>query len=194
MQIIVDRIDAPPEHALTRRDVKAILAVLPKDWHIWLRIVHLKATLPEHSAFNRPVIYSTLGGPRLNVCSRGLTLEVARKEVLRELAIEALSKPLRMVHRLSAAETEEIDRLIEPLLAKVEDGVHRIKPVSDTLGRHEVYGILEAVGYTWGQAYQIVCCIEDERRYPTARNKANRVIRAERILRDVGIDPGSLLI
>jgi hypothetical protein len=118
MKIIVDIVDAAPPHALTLKDIKALLRMVPKEWKLWLRIVHLKATLPEHSRFARPVIYSFLGGPRLNVCCRGLSADRARREILRELAVQGLRVPLWHGHRLSDAQLKHIDEVIAPLLEK----------------------------------------------------------------------------
>jgi hypothetical protein len=122
MQITIDDIVNDPPHALTRRDVQALLKALPDEWNIWLKTVHLKATLPGNSRFVRPAIYSVLGGPRLNLCSRGLTPETARKEVLRELAIQAhLHRYRRRRNQLSQAELKEIDQMIEPLLKQADE-------------------------------------------------------------------------
>lgn len=194
MKVIVDKLQSPPPHALTIPEVKALFARVPAEWDLWLRVVHLKATLPENSRFDRPVIYQVLGGPCLNVCSRGLGPHQARKEILRELAIQGLRKPLRMTHRLSAAETQELDRIIAPILALVDQDSSGREPAPAPRPKHRVYPVLEEAGYSWKEAYQVLRSIEEERRHPTSRRKANRIVRAEQVLRDAGIDPNSLLL
>src|SRR5258708_36498035 len=110
MKIIVDKLEAWPPHALSIEDVKAIMRVIPAEWSRYIHVVHLKATLPEHSRFARPVILSIF---RLNICSRGLTKEAAQRDVLRELAVHGVSMTRRMVHRLSKADSRIIGALID---------------------------------------------------------------------------------
>lgn len=112
MRIQIDPTDDPP-HALTRAEVKALLALVPEDWKRYLQTVHLKATLPANSRFERPVIYAGYYN-RLNVCCRGLSKAEAEREILRELARRALK--LRD-HTLSAADLKRVDNEIAPLLA-----------------------------------------------------------------------------
>jgi hypothetical protein len=111
MRIQIDPADDPP-HALTRAEVKELLALVHEDWKHSLQTIHLKATLPEHSRFERHVIYSAYSN-RLNVCCRGLSKAEAQKEILRELVIRGLG--LRD-HRLSAADLKRVDEAIMPLL------------------------------------------------------------------------------
>jgi hypothetical protein len=112
MRIKIDPADDPP-HALNRSEVKELLALVPVEWTRFLQTIHLKATLPEHSRFERPVIYSAYSN-RLNVCCRGLSKAEARKEILRELARRGLRLPN---HKLSAADPKRIEEAIAPLLA-----------------------------------------------------------------------------
>ena len=113
MQIIVDKINVPPVHALTRAQVKILLSVVPKEWLRYIQTIHLSATLPDHSRFPRPVIYSS---NRLNVCSRGLKPEQAQREVLRELAMYGLNIRPSYGHRLSKQQLKKIDEIIAPYL------------------------------------------------------------------------------
>ena len=100
MQIIVDKINATPAHALTRAEVKSLLALVPKDWLRHVQTVHLSATLPENSRFSRPVIFS-YSGNRLNTGSRGLEPKQARREILRELAVLGLNIKPRHGYKFS---------------------------------------------------------------------------------------------
>ena len=117
MPISFDRVSEPP-HALNRATIKAILTVVPPDWLRYIKTVHLGATLPTNCAFVRPVIYSAYSH-RLNIYSRGLTLDDARKEVLRELAVHGLSIQTCYGHNLSAQELRQVDEAIMPYLDKL---------------------------------------------------------------------------
>lgn len=116
MRIQVEALDKAPPHALNPSDVKAIFAVVPEDWQRYIRIVRLSATLPEHSRFRRPVILANF---RLTICSRGLSLITAYKEALRELAVNGMKIPLRMVHRLSRADRQKVDQAIAPFMEQL---------------------------------------------------------------------------
>jgi hypothetical protein len=193
MRIIVDKVDAPPPHALNRRDVKALLSVLPKDWDFPLPIVHLRATLAPHFDANHPVRYDYLAGPKLSICSRGLSLQTVYRHVLRELAIQGLHKSTRYGHQLSQSEMEEIDKFIQPLLEQMEMSLSDQKPPARETQKHnEIYQRLEAIGYTWREAYEVLRTVEDEQRNPTSRTRANRVNRARQVLLEAGIDPHTL--
>jgi hypothetical protein len=193
MKILIDAIGGPPPHALTRRDIKAVLAALPKVWDFPLPIVHLKATLPTHIDYDRPIVYDFLGGPRLNVYSRGMFRQDAITGIVRELAIQGLHRTTRRGRRLSHAELDEIDKKIQPILAQVENALaDKTPPARVTLKHFDVYRALEANGFTWKEAYQVVLAMEEDLRNPTSRNKANRINRAKQALRDAGIDPETM--
>ena len=115
MQIIVDKINAPPAHALTRAEVKTLLALVPKDWLRHVQTVHLSATLPGSSRFPRPVIFS-YSGNRLSVCSRGLEPEQTRREILREITVVGLNIKPSYGHKLSQQQLKEIDEIVAPYL------------------------------------------------------------------------------
>ena len=118
MRILIDPADDPP-YALTRAEVKELFALVPEDWKRYIQTVHLKATLPEHSRFERPVIYSDYSN-RLNICCRGLSKAEAQTEILRELARPGLG--LRD-HQLSATDLKRVNEAIAPLLATLSKKV-----------------------------------------------------------------------
>lgn len=119
MKIIFDKLNNPPPHALNREQIKMLFGLLPTEWKIKVSTVHFKATLPDNSRFERPVIYSSLNW-RLNVCSRGLSQRQACREILRELTIHALHIQTRMIQRLSALELKSVDEIIALLLSAFE--------------------------------------------------------------------------
>lgn len=116
MKINIDRINTPPYHSLTRADVKDLLAVVPASWLRFVKTVHLSATLPGNSRFDRPVIYIAGSDGRLNVCSRGLEPDQARREILRELAHRGLGIRPSYANRLSHQQLKQVDEEIAPLL------------------------------------------------------------------------------
>ena len=119
MRIDVDPIHAPPSHALTRNEVKELVALVPQEWIRFIRTIHLSATLPDNSRFARPVIYSAYSN-RLNVCSRGMEPEQTRLEILRELARRGLSIQPSKGNNLSHQQLKEIDEVVSPLLKQVK--------------------------------------------------------------------------
>lgn len=121
MRICIDRINSPPPHALTRAEVKDLLAVVPTEWLRFVKTIHLSATLPSSSRFNRPVILSLGSDDRLNVCSRGLEPDQARREILRELAHHGLDITPGYANRLSHQQLKEVDEAIAPLLRLLQN-------------------------------------------------------------------------
>ena len=116
MKFIIDKVSTLPAHALSISEIKALLRAIPADWVRYVQTVHLKATLPKHSLFDRPVIYSSYSN-RLNICSRGLSPQEARREILREIAARKFV-PSRTYNRLSKEELVQVDRIIAPYLSK----------------------------------------------------------------------------
>ncbi len=119
MQINIDKINASPTHALTRPEMKTLLAVVPKDWLRYVQTIHLSAIMPSNSRFVRPVIYSGYSN-RLNISIRGLAPEQARREILRELAVIGLNVRPSYGHKLSHQQLREIDEIITPLLEQAK--------------------------------------------------------------------------
>jgi hypothetical protein len=119
MKIYVEKVTTDPPHALTVKQVADLIRLVPKEWLRHIRRVNLKATLPSHSTFQRPVISSYFNG--LNVCCRGLKPEVAQKEILRELAISGLRLTTRYGYRLSREELKKLDEIIAPYLKSLRD-------------------------------------------------------------------------
>ena len=119
MQINIDKINTLPAHALTRPEIKALLAIVPKAWLRHIQTVHLSATLPSSSRFVRPVIFSGYSN-RLNVSVRGLEPNQARHEILRELVVAGLNMKPSHGNKLSHQQLKEIDEIIAPLLEQAK--------------------------------------------------------------------------
>jgi hypothetical protein len=71
VNIVIDRIDRPPPHSLDRTDIKALLSMMPGDWNVRIKTVHLRASIEFHTWYERPAHYDLLQR-RLSICSRGL--------------------------------------------------------------------------------------------------------------------------
>jgi hypothetical protein len=188
MKIIIDRLDGPPPHALTREDLLAIVRAVPPQW--WIpRTFHLKATLPEHCAFKRPVVFTAF---RMNIYSRGLTPEDARKEILRQLATPFGNR--RPFGAVSKADLEGIDRAVEPILERVAQALAgRIElPQRDENRTFRASNALQAAGYSWDEAYKIIRALEREAEHPTSGRLPGWVQQGQKALREAGIDPETL--
>jgi hypothetical protein len=180
MKITIDKLNGPPPHALSRRDIWAIVNAVPPDWWVPMTI-HLKATLPEHSAFERPVIST---GLRLNICSRGQSPHVARKEVLRELAIPFAKQ--RPANSVSQADLAEVDRVIAPILERVQEALAgRIElPERDGDRCFRASRALDAAGYSSKDGFAILRALEAERCQPTSGRLPGWVDRGREVLRE----------
>lgn len=89
MRVIIDKLEAPPPHALSREDIKALL-LLVQDWHLTLfNAVHLRAMLPGKA--HKITSYRFVGGGYcLSLYCRGLTPQQAREEFLWELLMQSM--------------------------------------------------------------------------------------------------------
>ena len=87
MQIMVDKVETAPFHALNRQDLQALLKAVPPEWLKYVSNIRLSATLNTS-----PARYVTLDilKKRLTVCSRYLTADRTRQEILRALASHTL--------------------------------------------------------------------------------------------------------
>jgi hypothetical protein len=61
------------------------------------------------------------------------------------------------------------------------------------MDRSQAYKLLEKAGYTWREYYSMIKCVEDDRRWPVSRKKANRLNRVRRLLEEVGINPDEIV-
>ncbi len=123
MRVVVEKVGSGPDHALSSTEVRTLIRAAEAELGTFPGLkVHLKATLPANTLFDRPVIYSRSGN-RLNVICRGLAREVAVREVLRELVRMAADPVVRQGHRLSAAQLRAIDVRVDQILPKVMESL-----------------------------------------------------------------------
>lgn len=114
MKIIVDKIDALPGHALTKRDVQEIVAKLPANWRAILRSVHISASRSAAA----PVLYDGRE-MRLTVASRGRKWDGVLHLFLVELAAHALGFKQRTFIHLLGRYAAEVDKAVAPVYAEL---------------------------------------------------------------------------
>ena len=188
MKIIVDKLDAPPPHALNREEVRNLFDIVPREWRTRYNAVHLKATFRDNTHYYQIV---SAHGSQLNICSRGMPVREVYRHLLRALAVRELNHYSYLVRHLSRLEMAELDSLIAPYLQRLERKEIPIKQPSDPapLSHYAMSRKLQSIGYTWEEAYAILRAIEDEKRHPTSRTKANRITRAIQVCFEAGFDP-----
>jgi hypothetical protein len=128
VKIHADKIEAPPQHALTIRSLKRILAAVPPVWREGLIEVRLCNSL-EHAPW---AFFHRYDG-MLTIHSRGCSLEATVTTILSELAAVSLGLTTRQRHQLSEAEAHRIHQLVEPL---VEELLPAMTPAKQSLGYH----------------------------------------------------------
>ena len=88
MKITVDKLDAPPPHALSKENVRTLLDIVPKEWRTRYDTVHLKATFRDNTHYYQIV---SAHGAELNICSRGMPVREVYRQLMRELAVRELN-------------------------------------------------------------------------------------------------------
>ena len=114
VKIIVDKIDAPPGHALSKRDVQEIIARLPLNWRAILRCVHISAS----RSATAPVLYDG-SEMKLTVAGRGRTWDDTLHRFLVELAAHALGFKHRTFLHLQSRYAAEVEGAVGPIYAVV---------------------------------------------------------------------------
>jgi outer membrane lipopolysaccharide assembly protein LptE/RlpB len=114
MKIIVDKIDEYPRHALSKADVRLILASMPAAWTEHVKVVRLSSSQSAAS-----VALLALPAETLTIASRGRTRESALHMVLAELAAHASGFKRRTFQRLQSRHQAEVNRLVAPLMDKL---------------------------------------------------------------------------
>jgi len=122
MKIIAEKITESPKHALTIKDIKALVEVVPEEWIGQAHVFLLSAQRFENSKWDRPVIQNNT---TFRILSRGF----GRNEILLELLIELAIRPNRIypryAHRLSTSQRKKLEEIVTPwyrkLIAKLDD-------------------------------------------------------------------------
>ena len=128
MRVVVERVNGEPNYSLTSSDVKTVVRTAEsKLGQFPGLVVHLKSTLLENGAFDRPAIYSESSN-RLNIICRGLPMEVAVKELLWALVAIGTRESLGRRPPLSAEDLKGIDAKVAEILPEALTAVAKKRP------------------------------------------------------------------
>jgi hypothetical protein len=114
MKIIVDKLDEYPGHAISRADVRLILASVPVAWSENVKVVRLSSSRSAASV----ALYAH-SVETLTIASRGRARESALRCVLAELAAHALGFKHRTFQHLQARYQARVESLVAPLMAEL---------------------------------------------------------------------------
>jgi hypothetical protein len=114
MKLIEDKITVDPPHALSKSDVRLILAAVPETWLEGITTVRLSAALyqsqnPNHNRFSKTFV----------ITSRGSTKEQTLWRVLSDLAARGLGVRFLLWHRLQQRDASRVRRAVAPLVAQL---------------------------------------------------------------------------
>lgn len=112
MKIITDKINALPDHSISKKEVEVVLKCIPIDFSGTVVKFKISAQLFSNSGWERPVIYNNT---TYNILSRGLD----KKHVIHELLIELFNHETRMGqgnqgHKLTKMERQKLDTIVQP--------------------------------------------------------------------------------
>jgi hypothetical protein len=116
MKIITEKTSSEPYHSITKKDLKAIIEIVPDDWIGVAHIFSISSQLFENSGWDRPVIQNNT---TLKILSRGIN----RNEIIKELLIELAIRPTKTYppkgHSLTKSQRKKLEELIMPYYNKL---------------------------------------------------------------------------
>lgn len=118
MKIITDKLNSEPFHSVTKKDVQAVIDVVPKDWIGLHHVFAISAQLYKNSRWPRPVIKN---GVTFKILSRGIDKEIIIKELLIELAIFPTILSSGYAHSLTKEQRKTLKVAIEPYYSKLKE-------------------------------------------------------------------------
>ena len=126
MKILTERLNSEPKHSVTKKDIKAILQVVPEHWVGVAHTFSISAQLYKNSKWPRPVIQN---GVVFKILSRGLDKKMVIKELLIELAIRPTITSSGYAHSLTKVQRKKLEETIEPYYRQLEeDGLFSVNP------------------------------------------------------------------
>lgn len=111
MKIISEKIVSEPGHAVTKKDIKAVIDVVPDDWVGVAHVFTISSQLFSNSKWDRPVIQNNT---TFRILSRGFDRNEIIKELLIEMAITPTKNHPPYGHRLTQRQRKELEELIKP--------------------------------------------------------------------------------
>jgi hypothetical protein len=116
MQIITEKIQSQPNHSITKKDIKAIIEIIPDDWIGATHVFSISSQLFENSNWDRPVIKNKTN---FKILSRG----IERNEIIKELLIELAIRPTKINpprrHILTKTQRKKLEETIDPYYKKL---------------------------------------------------------------------------
>ena len=116
MKIITEKIHSEPNHSITKKDIKAIIEVIPDDWIGVTHVFSISSQLFENSNWDRPVIKNNTN---FKILSRGID----RNEIIKELLIELAIRPTKIHpprrHVLTKSQRKKLEEFIKPYYNKL---------------------------------------------------------------------------
>ncbi|PCJ97949.1 MAG: hypothetical protein COA50_03180 [Flavobacteriaceae bacterium] len=116
MKIITEKINSEPKHSITKKDVQAIIEVVPDDWIGIAHVFSISSQLFENSNWDRPVIQNNTN---FKILSRGIDRTMIIKEILIELAIRPTKTYPPKGHSLTKSQRKKLEALILPYYNKL---------------------------------------------------------------------------
>jgi hypothetical protein len=116
MKIITEKVHSEPAHAITKKEVGAIIDVVPDDWIGVAHVFLISAQLFENSNWDRPVIQNNT---TFKILSRGIEKNLIIKELLIEMAIRPTQTYPPRGHTLTKSQRRKLEELIEPYYNKL---------------------------------------------------------------------------
>ena len=118
MKIVTEKINSEPNHSISKKDVKAIIEVIPDDWIGVAHIFSISSQLFENSNWDRPVIQNNT---TFKILSRGID----RNEIIKELLIELAIIPTKTYppkgHSLTKSQRKKLEEFIMPYYNKLNE-------------------------------------------------------------------------
>jgi len=118
MKIVIEKINSEPKHSITKKDVKAVIEIVPDDWIGVAHVFSISSQLFRNSGWDRPVIKNNT---TFKILSRGFDRNEIIKELLIELAIIPTKTYPSKGHSLTKSQRKKLEELIMPYYNKLTE-------------------------------------------------------------------------
>lgn len=115
MKIIVEPIAGPPEHALSKEEIRTIWPLLPAAWTGRVTVIRLRNQLHGDVSY----------GKQLSICGRGKKRDPLIRDLITELYVHATMKRPTPFFKLSKSQREKIDIEIAPVLDTIASALRK---------------------------------------------------------------------
>jgi hypothetical protein len=118
MKIITEKINSEPNHSISKKDIKAIIDIIPDDWIGVAHVFSISSQLFKNSSWDRPVIQNYV---TFKILSRGIDRNIIIKELLIELAIRPTKTNPPKGHSLTKSQRKKLEEFIMPYYNKLTE-------------------------------------------------------------------------